>query len=275
MGLRINTNVPSLAAQRAITQNTVKTDRAMRQLATGSRFADITEGAGDFAIAETLKGQVKGMEAARRNADNAISFVQVAEGGLNEQNNILIRMRELSVQAASDTFSDVEREMMSHEFNHLKEEFDRVAQTTTFGSQKLLSGSSKEYEFQVGANKGSDNIVKYTSDTNTTGSELGVDSLEVSDKSLAQDSLESIDTALLAIGKARASYGAVQSRFDHIVSYQSEQIVNLEDARSKIADTDFAKAYSDVTRGMALQQYQMAMLSTANQFPGNVIKLIA
>ena len=275
MGLRINTNVPSLAAQRAITQNTVKTDRAMRQLATGSRFADITEGAGDFAIAETLKGQVKGMEAARRNADNAISFVQVAEGGLNEQNNILIRMRELSVQAASDTFSDVEREMMSHEFNHLKEEFDRIAQTTTFGSQKLLSGSSKEYEFQVGANKGSDNIVKYTSDTNTTGSELGVDSLEVSDKSLAQDSLESIDTALLAIGKARASYGAVQSRFDHIVSYQSEQIVNLEDARSKIADTDFAKAYSDVTRGMALQQYQMAMLSTANQFPGNVIKLIA
>lgn len=274
MGLRINTNVPSLAAQHAIVQNTNKIDRSMRQLATGNRFADITEGSGDFAIAENLRGQVKGMEAARKNADNAISFVQVAEGGLNEQNNILIRMRELSVQAASDTFSDTEREMMSHEFTQLREEFDRIAKATTYGSQKLLSGSSKEYEFQVGANKGSDNVVKYTSDTNTTGSELGIDSLDVADKSAAQDSLETIDTALVSIGKARANYGAVQSRFDHIVSYQSEQIVNLEDARSKIADTDFAKAYSDVQRGMALQQYQMAMLSTANQFPGNVLKLI-
>jgi flagellin len=275
MGLRINTNLPSLAAQRAMSSSGRDLERSMKQLATGSRFADLTVGAADFAIAEHLKGQVKGMEAARNNADNAISFVQVAEGGLNEQNNIIIRMRELAVQSASDNFSDTERELLNHEFQQLSQELDRVARTTQYGSQKLLNGNSKTYNFQVGPYNGSDNVVKYDSNTNTTGSELGTDGLDILDASTARSALDTLDEAMTSIGTARSSFGAIQSRFDHIVSYQSEQIYNLEGARSKLADTDVAQASSNMVKGMALQKYQMAVLAEANNFPSQIVRLIA
>lgn len=274
MGLRINTNMASLAAQRAVATNSRNTERAMAQLASGSRFADITEGAADFAIAEHLRGQERGLGAAKNNADNAISFVQVAEGGLNEQNNILIRMRELAVQSASDTYSDTEREMINTEFQQLSQEFERIAKTTSFGSQKLLSGQTKTYEFQVGPYKGDDNVIKYESNTNTTASELGIDGLDVLDRTTATDALEYIDTAINSIGRARASFGAIQSRFDSVVNFTSEQIQSIQAARSKIADTDVAKAYSDMAKGVALQQYQLAVLAEANRWPGNIVRLI-
>lgn len=275
MGLRINTNVASLAAQRALSQSQRSTERAMKQLATGNRFADLSEGSADFAIAEHLKGQTKGMAAAKNNAENAVSFVQVAEGGLNEQNNLLIRMRELSIQSASDTFSDTEREMIEMEFQQLLTEFDRIAKTTSFGSQKLLSGVEKDYEFQVGAYKGEENIIRYKSNANTTASELGISGLSVVSKGDARDSLETIDEALTSIGKARANFGAMQSRFDSVTSYTAVQMENLQAAQARIADTDVAKATSEMAKGIALQQYQLAVLATANQVPGQILKLIA
>ena len=247
----------------------------MKQLASGDRFSDMTEGAGDFAIAEQLRGQIKGLKAARFNADNATSFVQVAEGGLNEQSNILIRMRELAVQAASDTFSGNEREMLGVEFGQLKSEFDRIAKTTQFGSHKLLSGDTKEYEFQVGAYKGPDNVIAYKSNTNTTASEVGISGLDVQDVGDARDSLSSIDDALLAIGRARANFGAVQSRFESVVNNASVQIENLEAAHSRIADTDYAESVSELFRNRSLQQYQIAVLAQANQQPENALRLLA
>lgn len=275
MGLRIHTNMASLAAQRNIVLVQRETESAMKQLASGNRFADITVGSGDYAIAEHLRGQVRGMKAAKLNAETAGSFAAVAEGGLNEQNNILIRMRELAIQSASDTLSDVERGMLNVEFTQLSEEIDRIAKSTSFGSQKLLMGDSKEYEFHVGANSGEDNIIKYKSDTNTSRSSLGVDGLTVDDKSSARDALESIDEALTSIGKARANFGALISRLDSVTNYQALQIENLSDAHSKLADTDIADAYSRMVKGQALQQYQMAVLAQANQWPGNVLRLLA
>jgi flagellin len=275
MGLRINTNLGSIAAQRQIAITTRKSQTAMSQLASGSRFSDLTEGAADFAIAEHLRGQIRGMEAARMNAQNATSFVQIAEGGLNEQNNILIRQRELAVQSASDTFSDTERSMIDDEFQQLSQEFDRIAKTTQFGSHKLLSGEQKEYEFQVGAYGGSENIIKYNADTNTTASSLGVDGLDVADKSGARNSLESIDTALQDIAKARANFGAMQSRLESVDNNAGIQIENLQAAHSRIADTDVAKAVSEMYRNQALQHYQLQVLGIANQFPENVIRLVA
>lgn len=275
MGLRINTNLGSIAAQRQLVQSQRHIEKNTKQLASGSRFADMTEGSGDFAIAEHLRGQIKGMRVAKFNAENAISFVQVAEGGLNEQSNILIRMRELAVQAASDTFSGNEREMLSLEFNQLRSEFDRVAKTTQFGSHRLLAGDEKEYQFQVGAYAGDENVIRYVSNTNTTAGELGISGLEVSDRDDALDSLADIDEAIVELGKARANFGAVQSRLESVVNNSSVQIENLEAAKSRIADTDFAQAVSDMFKNRALQQYQIAVLAQANQAPENVLRLLA
>lgn len=192
MGLRINTNVASLAAQRQIGLSQSRSQGEMKALASGNRFDNPAESSADYSIAEGLRAQISGMKSATKNAENAQSFVQVAEGGLNEQNNILIRMRELSVQAASDTYSDRERELLQQEYGQLQQEMDRIALTTSFGSTKLLSGDSKEYEFQVGAYKGEENVIKDKADTNTRSSELGVDLLDISDRGSARDSLDSL-----------------------------------------------------------------------------------
>lgn len=274
MGLRINTNLGSLAAQRQLSLSHRELEKSMKQLASGDRFSDMTEGAGDFAIAEHLRGQIRGMRAAQMNADNATSFVQIAEGGLNEQSNILIRMRELAVQSASDTFSDTERGMMNMEFKQLGEELDRIAKTTQFGSHKVLAGDSKSYEFQVGTEKGEDSIIRYESDTNTTASALDISGLDVTDKSDARDAMSTIDEAITSVSKARANFGAVQSRLASATNFAAVQAENLEAAHSRIADTDFAQAVSEVTKQKALEQYQVAVLAQANQFPENVLRLL-
>lgn len=274
MGLRINTNVPSIAAQRQLGLSQRKAEGSMKALASGNRFDNPGESAADASISEHLRGQIAGMKSARMNAENAQSFIQIAEGGLNEQNNILIRMRELSVQAASDTYSDVEREFLNAEFEQLQEEIDRIALTTQFGSSKVLAGDSREYEFQVGSYGGEENVITYRSDADTRASSLGVDSLRVSDKYDARDALESIDEALTDIGQARSSFGAIQSRMDHAINHAGVQIENLEAARSRIGDTEVASAASNMYKQQALQQYQIAVLNEANRFPASVIKLV-
>lgn len=274
MGLRINTNLASLAAQRQIGLSQRRSEGSMKSLASGNRFDDPNESAADFSIAEHLRGQIAGTKAARNNAENAQSFIQVAEGGLNEQNNLLIRMRELSVQAASDTFSDVEREMLDTEFQQLKEEVDRIAETTRFGSTKLLTGEEKEYEFQVGAFKGDENIIRYTSETDTTTGTLGVSGLSVDDNGSARDALEDIDNALVDIARARSNFGSVATRLDSTINHAGQQIENLSAAHSRLADTNIAEAASSMYKQQALQQYQISILDQANRFPGSVIRLV-
>lgn len=275
MGLRINTNLPAIAAQRSLSKTGRDLERVSKQLATGNRFADLTEGAGDFAIAENLKAQIKGQRAAQFNAENAISFVQIAEGGLNEQNNILIRLRELAVQSASDTFSSQERELLNYEYTQLVEELDRVAQTTRFGSTKLLAGDNKTFEFQIGSYGTANDIVKFTSDTNTTASELDVKGTTVSDRSDARDQLETLDKALFKMSQARAKFGAVQSRLESVVNNSGVLVENLEAAKSRIADTDIAAATAEFSKQQILQQYQTAVLAQANQFPIGLMRLLA
>ena len=274
MGLRIGTNLPALAAQRAMRSSSRESERAMKQLASGNRFVDVSEGAADYAIGEHLRAQTKGLQAAQNNSETALSFLQVAEGGLNEQNNLLIRMRELAVQSASDTYSDDERAMMDLEFQQLSKEVDRIANSTSYGSQKLLAGQDKEYQFQVGAYKGDENVVKYSSNTNTTLSSLGVDGLEVTEQGNALDTLDRIDGALSNIGKARASFGAVQSRMNSVINSTEDQVFALETARSRIEDTDVAEAYSKMVKGQILQQYQTAVLAQSNRSSENLLRLI-
>lgn len=275
MGLRINTNLAAIAAQRQLVKSNRELEGTMKALASGRKYDKTVGNSGDFAISEHLRGQVAGLKAARVNAENAHSFIQVAEGGLNEQNNIVVRLRELAVQAASDTYSDREREMLDYEFQALVQEFDRIAQTASFGSNKVLSGEEKEYEFQVGAYGKEENIITYKSDTDTRASSLNIDSLNVRDKSDARDALENVDEALNKISDARAQFGAIQSRLQHVVDHNNVQIENLSAAKSRIGDTDVAEAASDMYKQQALQQYQMQILSHANQYPLHLIKLVA
>jgi flagellin len=181
----------------------------------------------------------------------------------------------LAIQAASDNFSEFEREMLNTEFQELSKEIDRVAQTTSFGRTKLLNGDTKEYEFQVGAYKGDEHVIKYVSDTNTSASELNIDGAGLTDQSDALDSLETIDEALKRITEARSKFGAVQSRLDSTINNAGVQIENLSAARSRMADTDIAEGVSEMYRAQALQQYQIQVLAQANQFPQSVIRLIA
>jgi flagellin len=274
VGLRINTNIASLAAQRALGNSQRQLEKTAKQLASGDRFADISEGAGDFAIAEHLKAQIRGQRAAQMNAENATSFVQIAEGGLNEQNNILIRLRELAVQSASDTFDDTDRGFMNHEYTQLVSELDRIAQTTRFGSQSLLSGDSKQYEFQVGTHNTPNDIIAYNSDANTTASKLALSGTSIEDKDDARDLMETIDTALNKIAEQRSKFGAIQSRLDSVVSNSQVQVENLEAAHSRIADVDIAKAAADFVKYQVLTQYQAAVLAQANQHPSYALKVL-
>ncbi len=275
MGLRIATNLGALSATRHLAQTQRSLDKAYSSLASGEKNHGGSDGAATFAISEGLKAQISGLKAARNNADNASSFIQVAEGGLNEQNNILLRMRELAIQASSDTFGDSEREMLDSEFQQITQEVDRIAKTTSYGRNQLLNGQDKQYEFQVGAYKGEENVIKYNSNTNTTNSSLGIDGLSVADKSDARDAIETIDEAILTINNSRANLGAVQNRLDSTVNHAYGQIEALSEARSKMADTDVAEAVGTMAKHQALAQYQLAVLSQANQFPGQVLKLIA
>jgi flagellin len=273
--MRISSSLAQLSIQKAMGQTQKDTERALKQLATGSRFAASGVDAAGHAISENMRSQIKASKAARNNAENAASFVQVAEGALNEQNNILIRLRELAIQSASDTYSDTEREFIGYEYTQLTEEFDRLAKTTRFGSQPLLDGTTRDYEFQVGINPGQENVVKFSNDTDTTADNLGVAGLSVGDKDDARDSLESIDEALNKINQARAKLGAVQNRMDSVVNNLDENITNLSEAHGKQSDTDVAEAISTIRRGQVLAEYQASVLAMSNQQTMSLLKLVA
>lgn len=273
--MRINTNVASLAVQNAMTQSNRVSDRAMKNLATGSRLTEASADVAGTAIATQMQSEIKSMAVAKMNAEQATSFVSVAEGSLAEQSNILTRLRELAVQSASDTYTSVERDLMQREATELSQEFDRIAKTTKYGTRSLLDGSSTEFDFQVGTSSGADSRINYKSDANTTASNLDVDGISIADKSDALSSIKTLDSALASVSQARASFGAMQSRLDSAQTNLGTQIENLSSARSKIADADLTKEVSDVRRGQILQQYQSTMLQEANNQAALSLKLIA
>lgn len=274
MGLRINTNVAAIATQRNLAKSDRDMNDALKQLASGSRIVNASDDAAGLAIAENLRGQIGGLKVAGRNAENAQSLIQVAEGGLNEQNNILIRLRELGIQASSDTVSDVEREFLDKEFQQLQQEFERIAQTTMFGNKKLLTGSGQEYEFHVGAFGGEENIISYTMDANSTGSELGISGLSIADKSDARSTLEELDGGIEKLAAIRADFGAMQSRLITARSNTDIQVENLSASRSRIFDVDIAEASAKFVQNKVLQDVGIASLTQATGLPGRAANLI-
>lgn len=274
MGLRIATNTASIAAQRVLSKQQKRAEHSAQALASGSRIVNAADDAAGLAISENFKGQLKGIAQARNNANNAISFSQVGEGGLSEVSNILIRLRELGVQAASDTVSDTERGFLNNEAQQLIQEADRIAKTTTFGNTKLLDGSGGKLEFHVGAYGGEENIIAFDFDADATTGALGISGIDVADKSGARSTLESVDEAIQKVGSLRASFGAMQSRLESTVSNLDVSYENLSAANSRIRDTDVAKETAEMASASILQNTAVSVLAQANQLPNVAMKLV-
>jgi flagellin len=274
MGLRISTNMPSISAQRVLSVQQKRMEHATQALASGSRIVQAADDAAGLAISESLKGQTRGIAQARNNAFNAGSAIQVSEGGLNEINNILIRLRELGIQSASDNIGDKERGFLNEESKQLLQEADRIAKTTRFGDKLLLDGSGGEQEYHVGAFAGPENVIKFSLSTDARASELGIDSISMEDKGSARESLSTVDEALQKIGTMRANFGSIQSRLNATVSNLDIQYENLSAANSRIRDTDVAKESSEIASAQVLQQAAVSVLAQANQFPGVALKLL-
>lgn len=274
MGLRIATNTASIAAQRVLGKQTKRAEHSAQALASGSRIVSAADDAAGLAISENFKGQLRGMSAARNNANNAISFSQVGEGGLSEVSNILIRLRELGVQAASDTVGKSERVFLDNEAKQLIQEADRIAKTTAFGNTKLLDGSGGTLEFHVGASGGKDNTISFNFDSDATASSLGISGISLTDKGDARDTLDSVDEAIQKVGSLRANFGAMQSRLESTVSNLDVSYENLAAANSRIRDTDVAKETSEMASANILQNAAVSVLAQANQLPSVALKLV-
>jgi flagellin len=274
MGLRIQTNMPSIAAQRVLGMQQKRMEHATQALASGSRIVQAADDAAGLAISESLRAQIRGIGQARNNAFNAGSAIQVSEGGLNEITNILIRLRELGIQAASDNIGDAERSYLHQEGRQLIEEADRIAKTTRFGDKVLLDGSGGELEFHVGANGGEENVVKYSLSTNASADEIGISSLGFDDKDSAREALSVVDEGLQKVGAMRANFGSIQSRLNATVSNLDIQYENLNAANARIRDTDVAKETAELASAQVLQSAAVSVLAQANQTPGIALKLI-
>ncbi len=274
MGLRIATNMASISAQRAMGMQTKRQEHAAQALASGSRIVRAADDAAGLAISEGMKSEIRGTAQARNNASNAISAMQVGEGGLSEQTNLLTRLRELAVQSASDTLGDKERAYLQLEASSLVDEIDRISKTTKFGDRNLLDGSNTGMEFHVGTTAGKENIIEYKQDSNASIGELGIEGVDIASKVGARDLLGNVDKAIEKVSKMRAGFGAMQSRLESTMTGLDVRSENLSAARSRIADADVAKESSEMASSTMLQQAALSVLAQANQQPMVAMKLI-
>lgn len=276
MGMRISTNMAALSAQRSMVGSQREIQKSMAQLASGTRITRSADDAAGLAISENLKSQIRSYSQSNRNANDGISLIQTAEGGLAEISNILTRMRELGIQAASDTVSDRERLLVDKEVQQLKQEVQRIAVTTKFGNQPLIDGSGATFDFQVGIQNDpdADRISFDAGATNATASSLGVDGFDFTSKGGAQDALSVLDEAQSNVNGFRATLGALQNRLNSTIDNTSIMYENLSAANARIRDTDVAQASSEMTRNNILLQASAGTLAQANQIPNIALKLI-
>lgn len=276
MGFRINTNISSIAAQRSLTVNNRESESNLAKLSSGTRITKAADDAAGLAISEKLKANIRSLKQADRNANDGISMVQTAEGGLNEVSSILTRMRELAVQTASDTVGDVERGMTNMEYQNLKLELDRISQVTEFNGKKLLTGDSEVFDFQVGAKNDAfqDRISYDAGQVNSRLETLGVSELDVSTKAGSQESLASLDSAIEKVSGQRAYLGAIQNRLTSTSNNLQVTVENLSAANSRIRDVDYADATATKAKNDILGSAGTSVLAQANMSGQNALKLI-
>lgn len=276
MGLRINTNTQSIAAQRSLGQVKRTQGEALNKLASGSRINKASDDAAGLAISEKLRANIRGTQQAARNAGDGISMIQIAEGGMNEVSNILVRLRELSVQSASDTIGDTEREFTDKEFQQLTKEVDRIAESVQFNGTSLINGEGSEKEFQIGLyNDETNDRIKYDpSAVSVKTEDLGIGGLSVATKGDAQSNLEAIDKAMTSVSGGRAELGALQNRLQSTINNLEISNENMSAANSRIRDTDVAAESANLAKANVLTSSATSVLAQANTSSQSALRLI-
>ncbi len=276
MGLRIATNVGALSAQRFLNTNHLEQGKTLERLASGTRINRAGDDAAGLAISEKLKSHIRSMKQATRNAQDGISLVQVGEGALNEVGNILTRLRELSIQSASDTIGDTERGFVDKEVQALRGEIDRIAASTEYNGTKLLSGTGPNLEIQVGIfnDPTKDRLTFDSAAQNSTVNALGLDRMSALSKESSQNNLEMIDAAISKVNDNRSTMGALQNRLQSTINNMMIYTENLAEANSRIRDTDMAEETANLAKNNILTQANISVLAQASQTPSQVLKLL-
>ncbi len=283
MSLVVNTNVASLTAQLNLSRNQSSLQTTLQRLSSGLRVNSAKDDAAGLAVAESFTSQIRGNTQAVRNANDGISLGQTAEGSLGSVAGNLQRIREIAVQASNGTISNTNRSQLQQEVDQLTQEISRIVQTTTFNGTSLLSGAST-LTFQVGADgvatnqvnvtttnlaaAGSGGLFAYNSTLSATGS------IDVTTSGAASGALANVDSDINRVATTRSTFGAVQNRFEAVISNLQNYVTNLSAARSRILDADFAVETANLTRAQILQQAGTAILSQANAIPQSALSLL-
>lgn len=273
----VNTNVGASVAQAALAKNARELNGAMTQLSTGQKINSAADDASGLAITNRMTSQINGLGAAIKNANDGISMIQTAEGALDEVTDMLQRMRELAVQAASGTMSAADNDYVDLEFEALKAEIERVAQNTEWNGTAILDdtvGTTGSVAFQVGVDATQTITVDFGDLTAATGTGSGFSAADLDTNALASTAIGLLDTAIEAISNQRATFGAAANRLEHAVDNLTNVKVNAEASRSRILDTDYAESTAELARTQIIQQAGTAMLAQANQLPQTVLALL-
>ena len=274
MGLRVNTNVTSINAQRNLSSVTTRLSDNFRRLSTGLRISSAADDAAGLAISERLRSQVRSLDQAKRNANDGISMVQTAEGALNEVSSILTRLRELSIQASNGTVSNADKDTLDEEFQSLVNEIDRIGSSTEFNDIKLLDGSLPSVSFQVGFGTAAGIDTLDVTLEEATANNLGLDTLNIGSTGSQNAAITAIDDAINTVSGLRGSLGAVQNRLGSTINNLAIQTENLTAAESRIRDVDVAYETAQLTRNNILQQASISVLAQANAQPQAALSLL-
>jgi len=274
----INTNIKSLMASNALNLNGRVQQNTMESLSTGKRINRASDDAAGLSIRETMTAQINGLNAAVRNANDGISLLQTADGALNEVSTMMQRMRELATLSRTDTYSSVQKAALNDEYVQLASEIDRIGEKTQWNGMNILdgsggvAGSNGNFEFQIGANAGDTYAVSIAS--MFTSAIFSIDATSIGAASAASDAISALDLALSTLNSQRSVIGAAVNRLTHAVDNLTNVAQNTSDSRSKVEDTDYASATSELARQQIIQQAATATLAQANQQPQSVLSLL-
>ena len=285
MALKIFNNPASINAQRLLAQNGERLQKSVERISSGVRINRASDDAAGLAVSEALRSDIRAMRQAMRNANDGISMINVTEGALNEQSSILIRLRELASQSSTGTVGSTERQTIQLEFNSLRNEVDRITQSTTFNGQGLIDGAlasgisaANQVVLQIGINSNSNSQINLNEEMNLaaiTSTALSIQNLSLTSIDSALTALASLNTAISSVAQGRGKVGAVQNRLTRTIANLSVTIENLQAAESSIRDADIAQEIAELTRNQILVQSATAMVGQANMIPQSILQLLA
>ena len=277
MGLRIATNTAAESVERNLNEVSGKIGASLNRLSSGKRITKAADDAAGLAVATNLTAQIKGLRQATQNASSGISLIQATEGGLNEVSNILVRLRELSIQAASDTVGKTEKKFLNNEYQQLLKEIDRISESTTFNNVRILNGKGAgELSFQVGTQASKSNRIDFdSSKANIRTNHLEISGSSIEKNGSALDAIEHIDNAINSISEQRAYLGSIQNRLGSTIGSLESQVLSQSEARSIIADVDIAEEVSRLTSNNIIKNAGISALVHSNDLHAAPLKLIS